>query len=151
MRTFFSGFCWAVACVASNAAIATRKIRIKALSTPRFERPLLAYSSPQMTALNELIRRMPKAELHMHLEGSIEPDLMFRLARRHGVPLPWKSEADLHAAYRFTNLQSFLDVYYAGLTVLLEERDYFDMARAYMERAHADNVVHAEVFVSPQA
>ncbi|MGQ0655568.1 MAG: adenosine deaminase [Betaproteobacteria bacterium] len=99
----------------------------------------------------ELIRRMPKAELHMHLEGSLEPDLMFRLARRNGIALPYASQADLKAAYRFTGLQSFLDVYYAGLTVLLEEQDFFDMTRAYLERAHADNVVHAEVFVSPQA
>jgi adenine deaminase len=104
-----------------------------------------------MTSAKELIRRMPKAELHMHLEGSLEPDLMFRLARRNGITLPWKSEQDLQAAYSFTNLQSFLEVYYAGLTVLLKEQDFFDMTRAYLERAHADNVVHTEVFISPQA
>lgn len=104
-----------------------------------------------MNSAKDLIRRMPKAELHMHLEGSIEPDLMFRLSRRNGIPLPWKSEAELQAAYSFTDLQSFLDVYYAGLTVLLKEQDFFDMTRAYLERAHADNVVHAEVFISPQA
>jgi adenosine deaminase len=98
-----------------------------------------------------LIQAMPKAELHMHLEGSIEPDLMFRLARRNGIALRYRSEEELKAAYRFTNLQSFLDVYYAGLTVLLTERDFYEMTRAYLERAHADNVVHAEVFVSPQA
>jgi adenosine deaminase len=94
---------------------------------------------------------MPKAELHMHLEGSIEPDLMFRLAARNGITLRYRSQEELQSAYRFTDLQSFLDVYYAGLTVLLHERDFFEMTQAYLQRAHADNVVHAEVFVSPQA
>jgi adenosine deaminase len=101
--------------------------------------------------LERLIRAMPKAELHMHLEGSLEPDLMFELGARNGVALPYRSEDELRAAYRFTDLQSFLDVYYAGLTVLRTERDFHDMTAAYLRRAHADNVVHAEVFVSPQA
>jgi adenosine deaminase len=104
-----------------------------------------------MSSLKQLIQRMPKAELHMHLEGSLEPDLMFRLAGRNGITLPYASEEELRGAYRFSNLQSFLDVYYAGLTVLLTERDFHDMTRAYLQRAHADNVVHAEVFISPQA
>jgi adenine deaminase len=104
-----------------------------------------------MSPLKSLIQAMPKAELHMHLEGSIEPDLMFRLAARNGIKLRYRSEEELRAAYHFSNLQSFLDVYYAGLTVLLKERDFFEMTQAYLERAHADNVVHAEVFVSPQA
>jgi adenosine deaminase len=94
---------------------------------------------------------MPKAELHMHLEGSLEPDLMFELGARNGVQLPYGSEDELRAAYRFTNLQSFLDIYYAGLTVLRTERDFHDMTAAYLRRAHADNVLHAEVFISPQA
>jgi adenosine deaminase len=98
-----------------------------------------------------LIESMPKAELHMHLEGSLEPELIFELARRNGIRLPYPSEDALRAAYRFTSLQSFLDIYYAGLTVLLTERDFHDMTREYLERAHAQNVVHAEVFVSPQA
>jgi adenosine deaminase len=98
-----------------------------------------------------LIATMPKAELHMHLEGSIEPDLMFRLAARNGIKLNYASEAELQAAYDFSNLQSFLDVYYAGLTVLLTEQDFYDMTLDYMRRAHADHVVHAEVFISPQA
>lgn len=97
------------------------------------------------------IAAMPKAELHMHLEGSLEADLMFRLARRNGVSLKWDSEAALRAAYDFRNLQDFLDVYYAGLTVLLTEADFFDMTWAYLEKVHAENVVHAEVFISPQA
>ena len=104
-----------------------------------------------MPSLRALIEGMPKAELHMHLEGSIEPDLMFALAARNGVKLAWRSPDELRLAYAFTSLQSFLDVYYAGLTVLLTARDFHDMTRAYLERAHAERVVHAEVFVSPQA
>ena len=104
-----------------------------------------------MPSLKQLIDLMPKAELHMHLEGSIEPDLMFRLAARNRIALPYASEEELRGAYRFSSLQSFLDVYYAGLTVLLTERDFHDMTAAYLRRAHADNVVHAEVFISPQA
>ena len=104
-----------------------------------------------MTTLAERIAGMPKAELHMHLEGSIEPDLMFRLAARHGIKLAYESEAALQAAYSFTNLQSFLNVYYAGLTVLLTERDFYDMTWAYLEKIAAENVIHTEVFISPQA
>jgi adenine deaminase len=104
-----------------------------------------------MPSLRTFIEGMPKAELHMHLEGSIEPDLMFALAARNGVALRWGSEDELRAAYSFTSLQSFLDVYYAGLTVLVTARDFHDMTRAYLERVHAERVVHAEVFVSPQA
>ncbi len=104
-----------------------------------------------MPPLPSRIATMPKAELHMHLEGSLEPELMFRLAARNGVALPYGSEAELRAAYRFRDLQSFLDVYYAGLTVLLTERDFYDMTFAYLERVQADGVVHAEVFVAPQA
>lgn len=97
------------------------------------------------------IAGMPKAELHMHLEGSLEADLMFRLARRNKVALKWKSEDELRAAYSFSNLQDFLDVYYAGLTVLLTEADFFDMTWAYLETVHGENVLHTEVFISPQA
>lgn len=104
-----------------------------------------------MPSLKALIASMPKAELHMHLEGSIEPDLMFRLATRNDIKLNYGSEEALMAAYHFTNLQSFLDVYYAGLAVLRTEQDFYDMTRAYLERAHAENVVHAELFISPQA
>ncbi len=97
------------------------------------------------------IAGMPKAELHMHLEGSLEADLMFRLARRNKVALKWESEDQLRAAYSFRNLQDFLDVYYAGLTVLLTEADFFDMTWAYLEKVHSENVRHTEVFISPQA
>lgn len=100
--------------------------------------------------LPELLRRMPKAELHIHIEGSLEPELIFELARRNGVALPYASVQALREAYAFTDLQSFLDIYYAGASVLLHEQDFFDMAWAYLERAHADHVVHAEIFFDPQ-
>jgi adenosine deaminase len=100
--------------------------------------------------LPALLRTMPKAELHIHIEGSLEPEMIFHLARRNGVALPYPSVEALRAAYAFTDLQSFLDLYYAGAAVLLKEEDFFDMAWAYFERAAADNVVHAEVFFDPQ-
>ena len=100
--------------------------------------------------LPDLLRRMPKAELHIHIEGSLEPELIFALAQRNGVALPYASVDELRKAYAFTNLQSFLDIYYAGASVLLHEQDFYDMARAYLERAAADHVVHAELFFDPQ-
>lgn len=100
--------------------------------------------------LAALLREMPKAELHIHIEGSLEPELIFRLAARNGVALSYPNVESLRAAYAFTDLQSFLDIYYAGASVLLKEEDFFDMAWAYFERAAADNVVHAEIFFDPQ-
>jgi adenosine deaminase len=100
--------------------------------------------------LPALLRQAPKAELHIHLEGSLEPELIFKLAQRNGVALAYPSVAALRAAYAFTDLQSFLDIYYAGASVLLQEQDFFDLASAYFERAAADNVVHAELFFDPQ-
>ncbi len=100
--------------------------------------------------LPDLLRRMPKAELHIHIEGSLEPELIFELARRNGVSLPFASVDQLRAAYAFTDLQSFLDIYYAGASVLLKEVDFFDMGMAYFKRAAADHVVHAELFFDPQ-
>jgi adenine deaminase len=100
--------------------------------------------------LPELLRRMPKAELHIHIEGSLEPELIFALAARNGVTLPYASVDELRRAYAFTDLQSFLDIYYAGASVLLHEQDFFDMAWAYLQRAKADNVVRAEIFFDPQ-
>lgn len=97
-----------------------------------------------------LARRIPKAELHIHIEGSLEPELIFALAQRNGVALAYPSVEALRAAYAFTDLQSFLDIYYAGASVLLHEADFFDMAMAYFERAHADHVIHAELFFDPQ-
>ncbi|MCW2309526.1 adenosine deaminase [Rhodobium gokarnense] len=98
-----------------------------------------------------MIDRLPKAELHIHIEGSLEPELMFRLAGRNGLKLPYASVEELKAAYRFSNLQEFLDLYYQGMNVLREEEDFFDLTCAYLERVAADNVVHVEVFFDPQA
>jgi adenosine deaminase len=92
----------------------------------------------------------PKAELHIHIEGSLEPELIFKLAQRNNVKLAYDSIDALRAAYAFTDLQSFLDIYYAGASVLLTEQDFYDMTAAYVERAMADNVVHAEIFFDPQ-
>ncbi len=101
-------------------------------------------------ALNALLCAMPKAELHIHIEGSLEPELIFALAHRNGVTLAYDSVEALRAAYAFSDLQSFLDIYYAGASVLLQEADFHDMAWAYFLRAQADNVVHAELFFDPQ-
>ena len=100
--------------------------------------------------LPELLCAMPKAELHIHIEGSLEPELIFELARKNGVALAYPDVESLRAAYAFTDLQSFLDIYYAGASVLLHESDFEAMAMAYFRRAAADNVVHAEIFFDPQ-
>ncbi len=100
--------------------------------------------------LPALLQAMPKAELHMHIEGSLEPELIFALAQRNGVALPYADVEALRRAYAFTDLQSFLDIYYAGASVLLKEQDFYDMAWAYLERAAADNVVRTEMFFDPQ-
>ena len=97
-----------------------------------------------------LLRAMPKAELHIHIEGSLEPELIFALAQRNQVALAYPSVEALRAAYAFTDLQSFLDLYYAGASVLLHEQDFYDMAWAYFEKAAADHVVRAELFFDPQ-
>lgn len=102
-----------------------------------------------MTAA-QLAAAIPKAELHIHIEGSLEPELIFALAQRNGLNLPYASVDALRQAYAFTNLQSFLDIYYAGASVLLHEADFHDMAWAYFLRAKADNVVHTELFFDPQ-
>jgi adenosine deaminase len=100
--------------------------------------------------LPALLQAMPKAELHIHIEGSLEPELIFALASRNGITLPYASVDALRSAYAFTDLQSFLDIYYAGASVLIREQDFYDMARAYFLKAAADNVVHAELFFDPQ-
>ena len=100
--------------------------------------------------LPDLLRQMPKAELHIHIEGSLEPEQIFALAARNSVTLPYASVEALRRAYAFSNLQSFLDVYYAGASVLLREQDFYDMTRAYLLRAAADNVLHTELFFDPQ-
>lgn len=110
------------------------------------------FQVPAMEAarLNAVLKAMPKAELHMHIEGSLEPEMIFALAERNGVKLAYGSVEELRKAYAFTDLQSFLDIYYAGASVLLKEQDFYDMARAYLDRAVADNVVRTELFFDPQ-
>lgn len=103
-----------------------------------------------MHACDAFIDGLPKAELHMHLEGSLEPELMLALARRNAIALPWSAAEELRAAYRFDNLQSFLDLFWAGCRLLVQEQDFYDMTMAYLQRARADNVLHAEVFLAPQ-
>ncbi len=102
------------------------------------------------TQMRDIVQQMPKAELHIHIEGSLEPELIFELAQRNGVSLAYSSVDALRAAYAFTDLQSFLDIYYAGASVLLTEQDFYDMTAAYLARAHADQERHAEIFFDPQ-
>jgi adenosine deaminase len=99
---------------------------------------------------DDFIRGLPKAELHLHIEGTLEPELMFSLAQRNGVRLPYATVDALRAAYDFSNLQSFLDLYYAGAAVLQNEQDFYDLTMAYVQRALADEVRHAELFFDPQ-
>src|SRR5213078_3289884 len=99
---------------------------------------------------DRLIRRLPKVELHLHIESTLEPEMMFSLAAKHGMALPYHSVDDVRAAYQFSDLQSFLDLYYAGCSVLVDRRDFYALAMAYFTRAHADGVVHAELFFDPQ-
>lgn len=100
--------------------------------------------------LPELIRRIPKAELHLHIEGTLEPELMMKLARRNRLALPYADIDEIRSAYEFSNLQSFLDIYYAGARVLQTDEDFHDLTRAYLERAARDNVRHVEIFFDPQ-
>lgn len=100
--------------------------------------------------LRTVVQGMPKAELHIHIEGSLEPELIFALAERNGVQLAYPSVDALRQAYAFKDLQSFLDIYYAGASVLLQEQDFYDMTAAYLKKAEADNVRHTEIFFDPQ-
>ena len=103
------------------------------------------------TVSDDFAIRLPKAELHVHLEGTLEPDMLFSLAERNRIAIPYASVDGARRAYAFANLQSFLDVYYAGMAVLRTERDFFDLTNAYLARARAAGVVHAEIFFDPQA
>ncbi len=100
--------------------------------------------------LVDLLRTAPKAELHIHIEGSLEPELIFALSQRNGIAIPYASVDELRRAYAFTNLQSFLEIYYAGASVLITEQDFYDMAWAYLLKAQADHVIHTEIFFDPQ-
>jgi adenine deaminase len=103
-----------------------------------------------MQDTDSLIKRLPKCELHIHIEGSLEPEMVFALARRNGIRLPYPSVEALRQAYQFSDLQDFLNIYYRSMSVLITEQDFYDLAWAYLERAHADNVRHVEMFFDPQ-
>ena len=94
----------------------------------------------------ELIKKLPKAELHLHIEGSLEPELMFRLAKKNDVTIPYETVDEVRAAYNFSDLQSFLDIYYAGAKVLITEEDFYDLTWAYMLQCVDNNIVHTEIF-----
>jgi adenine deaminase len=120
------------------------------MMNPAMSHSAIDFSAIPRECLPALLQRMPKAELHIHIEGSLEPELIFALAQRNGLSLPYASVEALRSAYAFKDLQSFLDIYYAGAGVLLTQEDFFDMAMAYFRRAAADHVVHAELFFDPQ-
>ena len=103
-----------------------------------------------MTTLDQFIADCPKAELHLHIEGSLEPELMFVLAERNGIKLPFASIEEVREAYHFDNLQSFLDIYYAGASVLIEKQDFYDLTMAYLEKCQQQNIRHVEIFFDPQ-
>ena len=105
----------------------------------------------QNNGIEYFIQNIPKAELHIHIEGSLEPELMFKIAKRNSIPLKYASVSALQKAYSFHNLQSFLDIYYEGANVLTEENDFYDMTWAYIEKLKEENVIHAEIFFDPQA
>ncbi|NVJ58262.1 MAG: adenosine deaminase [Vibrionaceae bacterium] len=96
------------------------------------------------------IHQLPKVELHLHIEGTLEPEMMFQLAQRNQIELPFASPQEVKAAYEFTNLQSFLDIYYQGANVLIEEQDFYDLTWAYLLKCQQDNVIHTEIFFDPQ-
>ncbi|WP_020146650.1 adenosine deaminase [Thioalkalivibrio sp. ALJ15] len=100
--------------------------------------------------MQDAIARLPKVELHLHIEGALEPELLFRLAERNNVELPYASIDEVRAAYQFQDLQSFLDIYYAGACVLLTEQDFYDLTWAYLQRCQQDHVRHTEIFFDPQ-
>ncbi|HNP19103.1 MAG TPA: adenosine deaminase [Fulvivirga sp.] len=103
-----------------------------------------------MTRIEEFIAGMPKAELHLHIEGTFEPELMFEIAKRNNKEIPYSSVEELKAAYSFNNLQEFLDIYYAGANVLIGEQDFYDLTWAYLTKVHSQNLVHTEMFFDPQ-
>jgi adenine deaminase len=100
--------------------------------------------------LKKFITRLPKAELHLHIEGSFEPELMFEIAQRNQISIPFSSVEEVKKAYKFNNLQEFLDIYYAGANVLQQEQDFYDLTYSYLKKVHSQNVVHVEIFFDPQ-
>lgn len=102
------------------------------------------------TTMDKFIAEIPKAELHLHIEGTFEPELMFEMARRNNISLKYGTVEELKSAYRFNNLQEFLDIYYSGANVLIEEQDFYDLTFSYLQKIHAQNVLHTELFFDPQ-
>ena len=99
---------------------------------------------------DQLIEHLPKAELHVHIEGTLEPEMMLALAQRNNVELPYDTVEEIHAAYEFDGLQDFLDLYYAGMSVLIDERDFRDLTRAYLDKMAEQGAAHLEIFLDPQ-
>ncbi|QTD54710.1 adenosine deaminase [Parasphingorhabdus cellanae] len=108
----------------------------------------MSFASPEQR--QAFIAGIPKAELHLHIEGSLEPEMMFALAQRNAIDIPFASAEEVRKAYAFSNLQDFLDIYYQGMNVLRTEEDFYDLTMAYFRRIHADNAIHAEIFFDPQ-
>ena len=102
------------------------------------------------SSIEDFIKGIPKAELHLHIEGTFEPELMFKIAQRNNKEIKYKSVEELEEAYNFDNLQDFLDIYYEGAGVLIEEQDFYDMTWAYLEKVHQQNLIHCEIFFDPQ-
>ena len=119
-------------------------------ATGRFFRRDVSCETYMKGSTTEFVRGLPKAELHVHIEGTLEPELAFRLAAKHRVRLPHASVDDLRRAYQFSDLQSFLDIYYAGADVLRDEDDFYLLTQAYLDKARSQGVVHVEIFFDPQ-
>ncbi len=137
--------------MSSRALSGRGPVPLHEFDDPTYSVVTRGHQTPAMPNLNEVIRSTPKAELHIHVEGSLEPGMMFDLARRNGVSLPYRDVEEVRRAYSFGNLQEFLDLYYQGMNVLRTEADFFELADAYLRRAAADHVVHVEMFFDPQA
>ena len=103
-----------------------------------------------MSEIIRLIKKLPKTELHLHIEGSLEPELMFKLAKRNNIVIPFKNVDEVKMAYNFNNLQSFLDIYYKASQVLIKEKDFFDLTWAYILKCKDNNIVHTEIVFDPQ-
>ncbi len=103
-----------------------------------------------MKEIIKFIKKTPKAELHLHIEGTLEPDLLFKLAKRNNIQIPFKNVNEVKSAYNFSNLESFLSIFYQGSKVLIKEQDFFDLTWAYILKCKEENIVHTEVFFDPQ-
>ena len=137
---------------ARASAVASKKIPSVSTSVPSLSQNMARTFGTriQYRAMDELLKAIPKAELHLHIEGTLEPELMFELAERNAVALPFNSVEEVKKAYEFSDLQSFLDIYYEGAKVLKKEQDFHDLTWAYLQRAREQNIRHAEIFFDPQ-